>query len=748
MITLALLAASPIWVAWQSEERNGDRTKVPYSPFGNGKAKADDARTWGTRAQAEARAERLPKPCQEGGIGLEFTVNASGQALGGVDLDTCRSKDGAIAPWAMQVIERLGTYSEVSPSGTGVKAFFTFDAAALDKLREMSLIEPGDGEGRKPGFGRKFANGDGKHAPAIEVHLGNRYFAVTDQHYEGTPIELRHVALEDLIWLLRDAGPAFAAATKRSKKPGGRDNTRSAVAFRKGIAHRRAGKSFEQMCKALRADPETADWYREKGEAAGSRELKRIWDRAGATTEEIDRLVAEFNDKYMVVNEAGRTIIYAPAEDPILHRRYYDRMRFGDLRQLYLNQQIEVGQDGRGNPILKPVAEIWLHHAERRQFIGGVTFDPSGKPTPEGTLNLWQGFAIQPRRGSWERLRIHVRDVICRGNREHYDYLMRWLARLVQRLAEQAEVAIVMRGAEGTGKGMLARAITRILGQHALAISNSKHLTGNFNAHLRDCVFLFADEAFYDGDRQHVGVLKSIITEPYLTIEGKYQNPVQTPNFLHLMMASNEEWVIPASLEARRFFVLEVSDARKDDHAWFVAIWEEMEAGGYEAMLHDLMQINLTTFNVRRVPTTDGLQQQKKLSLPTDKAWWLDVLHRGYVFRSRLGLEHFFGRWEEEATTELLYASYTEFAERHRERHPLSRERFGCFMVSLGTKPKRLSSAAIGEHVADVKTPYGTTRKPQVALHPRPPGYHLGTLETARAAFTTMTGLPIDWQDP
>ena len=98
---------------------------------------------------------------------------------------------------------------------------------------------------------------------------------------------------------------------------------------------------------------------------------------------------------------------------------------------------------------------------------------------------------------------------------------------MVQHPAEQGETAVVMRGGEGTGKGTLARALKRILGQHALAISNAKHLTGNFNAHLRDAVFLFADEAFYAGDKQHVGVLKRMITEPNLMIAAKYQNAVQ-----------------------------------------------------------------------------------------------------------------------------------------------------------------------------------------------------------------------------
>jgi hypothetical protein len=153
---------------------------------------------------------------------------------------------------------------------------------------------------------------------------------------------------------------------------------------------------------------------------------------------------------------------------------------------------------------------------------------------------------------------------------------------------------------EGTGKGTLARALLHIFGQHGLAISQAKHLVGNFNSHLRDCSFLFSDEAFFAGDKQHVGVLKSIITEPHLTIEGKFQNAVQTPNFLHVMMASNEDWVVPAAIDSRRFFVLQVSDQRKDDHAYFDAIWRQMKAGGYEAMLHDLQTHDLTTFNVRR----------------------------------------------------------------------------------------------------------------------------------------------------
>jgi hypothetical protein len=465
------------------------------------------------------------------------------------------------------------------------------------------------------------------------------------------------------------------------------------------------------------------------------------------SSDSVATIIEEFNRRYMVVNEAGKAVIYAPAYDPILQRRRFDRSTFDDLRRLHMNRLVKIGHDASGSPIFKDAANIWLEHPDRRQYIDGVTFDPSGSSEP-GVLNLWQGFAVIPVQGDWSLMKRHIWEVICNGDPIRYHYLISWLARLVQHPAEQGEVAVVMKGGEGTGKGTLAKAVLHLLGQHGIAISNARHLVGNFNGHMRDCVFLFADEAFFAGDKQHVGVLKSSITEPYLTIEAKYQNAVQTPNFLHVMMASNEEWVVPAGLDARRFLVLVISEHRKGDHAYFGAILEQMEAGGYAAMLYDLLNHDITNFNARAVPVTDGLQQQKKLNLPVPEAWWLDVLHRGYVYRSRLGLEEYFGDWHDELATEVLYASYIAYAQQARERHLLTREHFGKKIVSFGAKSTRLRNAVVGEHIADVKNDFGTTtRKAELIRHPRPPGYHLGILQESRKAFVAKTGLEIDWQD-
>ena len=244
--------------------------------------------------------------------------------------------------------------------------------------------------------------------------------------------------------------------------------------------------------------------------------------------------------------------------------------------------------------------------------------------------------------------------------------------------------------------------------------------------------------------------MKALITEPTLTVEAKYQNAVQAPNFVHLMMASNEDWVVPAGPEARRFLVLLTEATKAKDRKYFSAIWTEMENGGYEAMLHELQHRDLTNFNVRDVPQTEGLQEQKKLSLGTTSAWWIDVLHRGYVFKSRLGLEAIFGNWHPVIATDLLYESYIEFAKAKHERHPISREALCAYVVKMGGQSRRPAGKQIyGEHITDVITnQYGDTQRRAVTMdRDRPPSYHLGSLEEARASFYNETKLSVNWDD-
>lgn len=314
VVPLADLLPLSRWVAWQTEMRQPGKppTKVPYAPNGR-KAMADKPATWGTYADAEARAALLPKPFGLGGVGLELGDIADGRSIGGLDLDTCRSNDGVFSLWALEIIARLGSYTEVSPSKTGAKVYFTYVTADLPTIRAAM----------DSAHGKQFKHGGGEHPPAIELHIGHRYFAWTGEHLADTPGELHQVPLDTLLWLIREAGPAFVAedpAGTKTKSASGQfggcddtaeptgdllarieaatarwpmlarrwaghwtgleDQSRSGRAMSLCAVLKRAGFSQFEMAEALALHPDTKEW----AAGATARDLDRMFDKAGAGT--------------------------------------------------------------------------------------------------------------------------------------------------------------------------------------------------------------------------------------------------------------------------------------------------------------------------------------------------------------------------------------------------------------------------------------------------------------------------------
>jgi len=146
-------------VAWRWETRDGKRTKPPVNPHTGGLASVTNPATWGTHAEALQRVKAGNLP----GWGYVLT---EADDLVGFDLDHCVNPEtGEVEPWAMAIVRRIDSYTQRSPSGTGLRIF---------------------AKGTLPVKGRREGH--------IEVYGSERYLTVTDQHLEGTPssIEERH----------------------------------------------------------------------------------------------------------------------------------------------------------------------------------------------------------------------------------------------------------------------------------------------------------------------------------------------------------------------------------------------------------------------------------------------------------------------------------------------------------------------------------------------------------------------------
>ena len=281
----------------------------------------------------------------------------------------------------------------------------------------------------------------------------------------------------------------------------------------------------------------------------------------------------------------------------------------------------------------RPTAQMWIEWSGRRSF-DGLVFEPGLNPGSRW-YNMWRGFAIEPAETPAhpmvERWKEHLFENICGREPILADWLTCWFAHMVQRPFEKPLVAIVFRGGKGTGKNALVERVSRLLGAHAMTTARRRYLTSNFTKHLQYSLLFILDEAFWSGDKEAEGVVKDLVTGSKHQIEPKGKESYNVRNLTRVVVIGNEEWLVPASADERRWAVFEVGEGRKQDRKYF----EEMrvgldERGGAAHLLRYLMDYKITQ-DVNLAPNTAGLVSQKISSLEPVQQWWYDTLAAGTI---------------------------------------------------------------------------------------------------------------------
>jgi hypothetical protein len=436
-------------------------------------------------------------------------------------------------------------------------------------------------------------------------------------------------------------------------------------------------------------------------------------------TKAANKIVARLNKLHFVTAINGQTKFCTMQTGEI------QPVGFGtpsDFRARYA-ATYEKWENADGKTAYLSAADIWWPHPDRREHMGGVVT----RPGPKGAVisdptvyNLWQRWPVVPAKGVWPKTEAFLRDIICAGSEEHYRWLLGWMAHSVQRPGDPAEVAVTMRGGRGTGKGTFAAMFGSFFGVNYLHLSNPVHLTGRFNAHLLGKLAVFLDEAFWAGDVKHEGVLKALITEPLVPIEAKFVDVINVPNVAKLIMASNNRWVVPAASDERRYFMLEVSDAKKQDTGYFRELRKAWDGGEQAALLHYLLDMDISDFDHRNPPHTVALNEQKIASFDAFDAWWFEALTEGAIGES-------FG-WPDQIDKDDLHRDYVRFAKEHpRGRYRL--DKGALIQYGLGGKDGVLP---------------GGIRKKKVSIGPkRVEVLLLPDLAACRAHFAALKKIPV-----
>jgi hypothetical protein len=217
--TPAALRDRAQWVAWRYEEVDGRRTKIPYNPRNGRRARSNDPATWGTSEEAEAAV------VMGGYEGIGFMIHPADPFVG-VDLDHCFDpQTGTLLPWAEDIVRELDSYTEVSPSGTGIRIF----TRGTLPPREL---------GRREG--------------PVEMYDDRRFLSVTGQHLAGTPatVEDRAEALDQIhrqVFRKRYAAAQAPSAPAAAPPMAGNPPSLTDTAILNKIRRAKNGASFERL---------------------------------------------------------------------------------------------------------------------------------------------------------------------------------------------------------------------------------------------------------------------------------------------------------------------------------------------------------------------------------------------------------------------------------------------------------------------------------------------------------------------
>lgn len=158
------------FVLWKYEVVDGRKTKVPYNVYNGKKSKANTPETW---APFQLAVDTYNKGGYDG-IGYVF----DGDGIVGVDIDHC-VEGRNISPLAMEIIKKCNSYTECSPSKTGIHIYI-FDPTAADITKDKT--------------GRKFTD------YGVEIYHTGRYFTLTGLKLNNVPDEIKQSSItNDLI---------------------------------------------------------------------------------------------------------------------------------------------------------------------------------------------------------------------------------------------------------------------------------------------------------------------------------------------------------------------------------------------------------------------------------------------------------------------------------------------------------------------------------------------------------------------
>lgn len=284
----------------------------------------------------------------------------------------------------------------------------------------------------------------------------------------------------------------------------------------------------------------------------------------------------------------------------------------------------------------KTFIKQWLIDPSIRNYMT-VKLLPPPQKIPSDCFNLWDGFRIT-------KIQIPGKSIITNGLQlfkdhvmlisgpENYDYVLKWIAKLIQLPGTKPKVCIVMKSLQGLGKEILFRILEAIIGKKYCLLTQNvdRDIFGNFNGLTEGKILFVFDEMNIKLSSKHSDAIKDFISNPDTYINDKNIKCKQCVNYNHTFVFSNKAFPWALEESDRRTLAIDRSSENIPDTIYFNPLYAIIEDDYVLNEIYNyLLTIDITKFNPKDDrPVTEFSKELKKLSQPRELHFLIDYIQK------------------------------------------------------------------------------------------------------------------------
>lgn len=310
--------------------------------------------------------------------------------------------------------------------------------------------------------------------------------------------------------------------------------------------------------------------------------------------------------------------------------------------------------------VYTPFWNIWSKDLSQTTFHA-IVFDPRRRTNifrcgADLVLNDWWGYAalqtlrktqipdkvLEEALEDLQVIKSHLLDSLLRGEEIFGEYVLNWIAHIIQFPWKKTGVALLFTGFQGVGKTIFWEFFCKALGKHAIYLNQAGDLTEKFGGVLfSEVTVVIADEVDL-GSKPKMNTFKTKVTGGELRVEAKCVDIKQhQENFLNFVLTSNDLscLAVDSGGDMRRFFHVEASNSKLGKKDYWTRLELAFKRNGLAMIMFckELMRRKISTTDEDGVvtmifnpdhdrPITEEIQDMQRMKRDVFQSWWVRCL--------------------------------------------------------------------------------------------------------------------------